>query len=243
MDIKSTKNYKMFKTIDGNRGLNRKYLSRLSESISNNNLLALNPIIVNKNMEVLDGQHRLKAAEIMGIDIYYVVSDNGGLPEVQMLNSNVRGWTITDFLNSHLRLHKKDYKILKDFSEKNGISISNSLRLLTGGFRKDYRETEVLTDFRNGDFKVTHLNYANDFAKKLRDVSKYIEQGTERDRNFIIALTKVYLSGITHETLMEKFEKTKERLHRNSNVKEYVRDLEDILSWKSRNILRLKKGY
>ena len=232
----------MFKTIDGNRVLNRKYLSRLTESISNDNLLSCNPIIVNKNFEVLDGQHRLKVAEIMGIDIFYTVSPTGNIREVQMLNSNVRGWTMADFLNSHLKMNKKEYKILKEFSEKNGISVSSSIRILTGGFRKTYSETEALSDFRDGSFKVTQFEYGNEFAKKLQQVSKYLEDRIYTDRNFLIALQKTYDSGFLHQDLMTNFERVHTNIIRSSRVKDYIRQLEDVLSFGRKKVLRVMKG-
>ena len=57
-----TKDLSIFKIIDGNRIPNLSHIRRISGSIKQNGVL-MNPIIVNKSFEVIDGQHRLAAAK------------------------------------------------------------------------------------------------------------------------------------------------------------------------------------
>lgn len=240
--VQSTTNYGKFRKVRGNRVINRRYLSKLAESIQENNLLPQNPIIVNERMQVLDGQHRLKIAKLLSFPIHYTVVKTGSLKEVQMLNTNVRQWTANDFLESYVSLGNKDYIQLKEFSESNDISIANSLALLTGGNYSGYGQRQRLEDFRSGDFKANHKEYANKFAKKLVDVSKYLEEGVVNHREFIKALEKTYTSGYTHDYLMEKLKKSKARIKRSVNFKEYIRDLEDVISFRTRSIKRILKG-
>ena len=75
--MKKTKDYSQFKYLPGNRDLVLNHVDRLVKSISKNNLLKNNPIMINKQGYILDGQHRLQAAEELGVDIYYNVLDGG----------------------------------------------------------------------------------------------------------------------------------------------------------------------
>lgn len=240
--IQKTNNYGKFKTIRGNRGINRKYLTKLAESIKDNNLLPSNPIIVNERMQVIDGQHRLKVAEMLGIDIYYTVVATGSLSDVQMLNTNIRQWTLGDFLESYIAIGRDDYSELKNFSENYGVSISNSMIVLTGGYYANTTKYRLLDSFRDGDFKITQKEYAEKFIKKLSQISKYLEDRVDKDREFLKALEKTYRSGVTQEHLLDKFEKSGKRIRRSSGFKEYIREIEDVISYRSAVVVRIPKN-
>ena len=77
MKVEETTDYKQFKKVKGNRGYAQRHLKNLVSSIAQNNLLQYSPIIVNDKMEVIDGQHRLAAAQSLGLPIYYVVAGDG----------------------------------------------------------------------------------------------------------------------------------------------------------------------
>ncbi|MEK6878376.1 MAG: ParB/Srx family N-terminal domain-containing protein, partial [Nanoarchaeota archaeon] len=74
MKIEKTTDYKMFKKLKGNRNIYKPHLNGLIQSIQEENLLQYNPITINSDMEIVDGQHRLEAAKILKLDIYYLVN-------------------------------------------------------------------------------------------------------------------------------------------------------------------------
>lgn len=240
LNIQETTNYGKFKTIRGNRPLNRKYLTRLAESIRENNMLPENPIMVNSEMKVIDGQHRLKVAEILNIPIYYIVLQTGSLREVQQLNTNVRGWTTKNFLDSYIAIGREDYEYLSEFSEKNDISLSNSMMILTGGYQAS-KKGKLFEQFKIGDFKVTQKEYAENFAKKINELARYLENGVKNDRDFVKALERVYRS-VRQEKLITKFKLSGTIISKHGTEKDYIREFEDVLSWKSKTILRLGRA-
>lgn len=239
LKIEQTTNYGKFKTLRGNRPVNEKYLSKLAKSIQSNNMLPENPILVNRQMMVIDGQHRLQVAEMLSIPVYYIVLKTGGLREVQQLNTNVRGWTTKNFLESYIALGKKDYEILKDFSERNNISLANAMMILNGGNFAAKRK-EVLEAFRNGDYKITQPGYAKAFVKKLNEVSKFLDSNVRNDRNFIRALETAYKT-VSHDKLMEKFVSSGRKVELQATTMAYVRELENVLSYKTKYIKRIGK--
>ena len=71
-----TTDYKKFKIIQGNRALREFHVEYLKKSIMKDNLLYLNPILVNSDYYVFDGQHRLKVAEDLNLPIFYTINAN-----------------------------------------------------------------------------------------------------------------------------------------------------------------------
>ena len=69
------KNYTKFTLLDDNRDINDVHVEALAKSMKKSGQLM--PIIVNENLEVLDGQHRLKACELLGLPVAYVVNIGG----------------------------------------------------------------------------------------------------------------------------------------------------------------------
>jgi ParB-like chromosome segregation protein Spo0J len=62
----------IFKHIKGNRIPNLKHVRRLVDSIKKYGMKC-NPILVNEQMEVIDGQHRLLAAKETNSFVYYII--------------------------------------------------------------------------------------------------------------------------------------------------------------------------
>lgn len=69
--MKETKDYNIFKKHPNNREIFHANLEKIKRSIQIKNLLEYRPIIVDKKMQVIDGQHRLEAARQLGVPIYY----------------------------------------------------------------------------------------------------------------------------------------------------------------------------
>ena len=73
MEVRSTKNYDLFKYLPENRAIHKSHVKKLEDSIRQQNLLSVNPIVLDKNMFILDGQHRLEACKNMDIPVFYTV--------------------------------------------------------------------------------------------------------------------------------------------------------------------------
>jgi hypothetical protein len=231
MTIEKTTDYKKFTVLDGNRPIYKGHLSRLTNSIRENNLLRYNPILVNDKYEVIDGQHRLQVAKQLKLEVFYTIIPGGNLSEVQLLNTNNRNWSTQDFLDSYVKRGFKEYRYLQKFSEENNISVSNCLGLLTGGFTHYNGNKEKMLSFRTGDFVATHKEYGEDIAAKLEEMDKYLEVDVRNDRDFLKGLEKAYKT-IKHEDLMEKLVASGWKINRNVSARDYLRRIEDIVNYK-----------
>lgn len=226
--IKQTSNYNQFKLIEGNRNIDRGHLNRLITSITKRNLLAQNPIMVNEKMQVIDGQHRLKAAASLQVPIYYIVVNKLSLQDVQLLNHAMRAWKLEDFLKSFVTLELEEYKTFKDFIEKYDLPVSVGTKLLA----PELSSHAGLEAFRSGNLEITNLAEAEKYGEWLTDIRKYAP-GLYRATRFIEAVMMMFrLDNYDHERMKEKLimaGEVKPQISRH----DYLRELERIYNWKA----------
>jgi hypothetical protein len=237
--MKKTKKYDRFNFLEGNRNIYPAHLRKLIKSISEDNRLKENPIIVSKNLSVIDGQHRLKAAEALGVSVYYVIADDASIETVIRMQTQ-KSWSAKDFIKSHMKYGSGDYEILWDFIDYYHLPINVSMNLLSGGKAKETGGS-LTTKLRDGSFKVTSLKQAEEFAEKYNDIYNRIKKPFARNRDFIIALKTIMKSdNYRHETMLRKLDVYSSRLTNTPSYLEYARQLEEIYNTKSRgNKVRL----
>ncbi len=226
MNAIKTVDYGLFKTVLGNRVLNESHVKRLMDSIRIKNLLEKNPVIVNKNFDVIDGQHRLEAATRLETPIYYVVEDDASLKEVQLLNANSRAWHMEDYLESFISNGNKNYQILKDFKNHYGLNFSVAISLLAD----QSKTVTLLRAFREGNFEVIDLGKADEEAKALLSLKPYVEHNAWRGKDFVSAVKRVW-DKIDPDVFLEKASKREEKFRRRNTVKDYLRDFEDTYNY------------
>jgi hypothetical protein len=234
--IYSTTNYSLFKKILGNRETVHGHVKSLLESIAEDNMLEYFPIIVNENMEIIDGQHRLEAAKQLGLPIYYEIKHNAGINTVKLANTNMWGWKIADYVEQYIKLGNENYILLQNFCNKYGISISIGMLLMRGN-RNSVGDLDKL---KKGNFKVSNLKRAEDMAEKIIEMKPYLEKGVWKDREFVIAMFNI-IGKVKFEVLLEKLKIAKVRPHSRVLIREYMRDFEDIYNFRLRKIVNFFK--
>lgn len=170
MSVLRTKDYEMFKKSSANRDINEFNVKQLMKSISVKNLLDERPILVDKEMRVMDGQNRLEAARRLNIEIAYSVCENIMDEDIILLNANQKNWQLTDYLNYYVKKSNTQYVTLNDFLEKNKLSIMQMRALMNEGekFSDKFKKGEF-TFPKNGQFSKVAMRLEN-----LRFVQEYI---------------------------------------------------------------------
>lgn len=152
MKVVSTNNYGQFKLRNDNRknGIIEKHVLALMESIKKKNRLYLFPIKVNRDWEVMDGQHRLEAAKRLGVEIFYV--QDATLEAADIIDMN-RGkqWLIGDYLNFYVKNGFVEYQKLEKFLLEKDLTLRVALRIFCGGSR------EAQTKFKDGEFVMPEV--------------------------------------------------------------------------------------
>lgn len=235
LSIKSTTNYDMLKIIDGNRTINKTHVKKLMHSIQNENLLKYQPIVVNEKLEVIDGQHRLEAAKNLGIPIWYTVVEGLNLIDVQVLNENMKTWSLRDFAESYKKIGYKDYAVLLSFCDKYKLPFSVAVPLLSeteirSGAGNNYSYPSII---RSGEFKLVNLKKAEQVADKIKEVGGLLPKSIWRSREFIRALLYAYKCGIKHDVLITRLKANKKDIPRGYDYRQYLFVLEDIYNYKA----------
>ena len=168
--VYSTTEYSKFKKLRGNRAINELHVRRLVEAIKEKDLQI--PIIVDQDMNVLDGQHRLDAYKIVGNPIFYIVKDRFVLQDVRNVNSVARKWTLTEYLMSYCKLGKKDYQLLEWFHRTYEFGIAECVAMLNG---KGYTNVAILKEFRKGDFVIDDLEQGKTWARNINACGEYFQ--------------------------------------------------------------------
>jgi hypothetical protein len=227
--VQKTRNYKMFKFREDNRAVNPGHLRNITESIRAKNMLEVRPILVNEKMEVIDGQNRLKAAEALGVEIYYEVKKDIQPEDMLILNIS-KSWGIGDFFNYWLKNGNPEYIKLNKFMHEHGINLKITLPLVIG------QTHEKMDDFKKGKFIYNTLDIDKEFdickdtialIKKVQGFSAYT--GGPR---FWKALLKV----IKHPNFdavkwMNNLEKLIGKMGPRANEKMYVELFCSIYNW------------
>lgn len=231
MKIYHTKAYNIFKNIIGNRGLNQSKIKRIIKDISSGtDMLKYCPIIVDNNMRVIDGQHRLSVAKKLHSDIYYVIiNDKVSLYQIARMNSATERWNGGDFLKCYIETGSKDYKILDAFVQKYKFNINTSVALLSKG-TPTYGGDEMKNLFESGAFKVKELEK----AEKIADlVIRFSSFHYHNSREFIRAIYKLMNANkCDFNRLVKNFKEGEKMLDGPATYKQYIVKLEEIYNRK-----------
>ena len=248
--VYKTSDLSIFKQIDGNRVPNLQHIRRLSDSISNYGMKC-NPIIVNQNYEVIDGQHRLMAAKESNSFVYYIIANGYSLSEVHTLNLNQKNWTKKDFMDGYANMGVGSYVKLKKFSEKNDdftfndcismcTNTSATAPSLARKYRADRKDSSNQTEvFEEGTWVGRDFELAQDWANKIRMIKPYYN-GYNRS---IFVGTMIMLFQNENFDLNEFMHKVRLQptaLVDCANREQYKTLIEDIYNYRSRNKVSLK---
>lgn len=233
IQVHQTKDYALFKNVDGNRQINDLHKKRLKKSMEEKYLI--NPIIVNEKHEIIDGQHRFQSAKELGYPIYYLQIEGYSLGDVQRMNQNAKNWTSLDFLDAYCDLGYDSYLRFRDFLEQYDFPFSVSLSIAIGtGYSRDHTN-----DFMDGKWEFTDQFYAEDRATKITALKAYTPLYNQRF--FVYALLTLFKKQeFEYSQFMQKLSYQQAVLVKCSTVTQYITLIEEIYNFKSRNKVNLR---
>ena len=165
------KDFSKFKILERNRDTSKAHVNKLIGSLQEPRG-QVEPITINEKWEVVNGQHRLEAAEDGGLDHVIVIMSYGAtIKDVIVMNTTQKRWIFWDFLKCHSHesaSNSAEYQKLKKFLKDYPISHKAALWLLTGN-NHDYG----MEDFEAGTLKIIHLEEAQKQGDLLRKVKGF----------------------------------------------------------------------
>ena len=232
--VNETTDYSIFRNLDGNRAVKDSHVRRLVEAIRKNDMKL--PLIVNKNMEVLDGQHTLEAKKILKKTVQYIIREKLNIQDVRKVNSSQDKWSNTDYLMSYYKLGNKEYALLEWFVREHKLGIMFSVSILQG---KVNLGIAASVRFKEGKFKVTNLENANIWAKRIYEVSDYFEYW--KDQRFLRAIVTCFMiPEFDYKLFINKLKNKSGKLRKQASRNDYIVNIERLYNYNTNPKNRIK---
>jgi hypothetical protein len=233
-EVNTTEDYFLFKSIDGNRKLDRLLIKQLSKSISENYLFTI--ITVNEKYEIIDGQHRFEVIKELKLPLNYIICHGYGLKEVHILNKISKKWNSDDYMNGYADMGMEDYIIYRNFKKKYKFGHDETMAMLSG---VNSGNSKLLYDFRGGNFKIHKLDTAIEEAEKIWSLS-YLYEGFKR-RCFIYSLLFLFdNANFNFDEFVCKLKLQRSKLTDCVDTKQYLSLIEEIYNYKRREKINLR---
>lgn len=230
--VLKTNKYSKFKLHFKNRKINLTKVTKLADAIAKNNLLPYFPIVVNKQFEILDGQHRFEAAKSVKQDVYYIISGNNyHIEDVPGSNNFQSQWKLIDYVNYYAADGKDAYVKLLNLSKKYGINIGHVANI--------HNVENINSSIRNGTFEFSDYDEVVDILKQARSIGIEYNFKHWNQRPFLRALNYIVgVKGFNKLRMMQKLTTHKDLLVKCYTAEDYTKVLETIYNYNSTEILR-----
>lgn len=204
--IYKTKDYNIFKTLHGNRGISDTRVKKIISSINAVGYVS-SPLLCNEKLEIIDGQGRFTALKKLGLPVEFYVVPGLTIRECISLNINQENWKVIDFIESYATQGNQNYKYLLELTKRYpGMPI----RVLTYAIDGVIQNEKVI---REGGIKCTAADY--DRAAKALD---YISSFNDLLHNapnmtgvltwyYIVLLFTFNLPGIDNDEMYKRVQK------------------------------------
>jgi len=222
-----TTNFNLFKLQSKNRKLIEKNVFHIIKSIEQHGFFEAKPIIVDENMIVIDGQHRLEACKRTNTPVNYSIV-NGNADELMIsLNMAQAQWKLEDYINLYAKNGIECYKEVLAVHEKYKFTISTCIEVVILNFKSNHMR-------RGHEFTMNPKRY--ELAEYLNNCKPYVSY--YGSKNFAIAVN-VLLHKTTQQQQQKVFDKIPS-IKQQISFKEYLLVFENIINRYKKNDLSVK---
>jgi hypothetical protein len=227
--IFQTKNYDQFKYRADNRPVDASNVHKLVKSFEVMGQKI--PIKVDSSMNVLDGQHRLKACVQLKIPVIFIIDDEDmTTSEIAQLQATTKKWTYEDYAHSFANDENLvDYRLYNNFCSVYSEFPHSTAILMLGNQRTAGGNADQV--FKSGKFKIKSFAKAKHIAETLRKMSIYYKNYNRK--GFVSSIiVMMNHKDYSEERLFRKLPKRCKEIHDFSKTEDYLDTLQDIYNWK-----------
>jgi hypothetical protein len=235
VNIYFTREYGQFKWLKGNCELNEAKIKKIINSIKNGvNILKYAPIIVNKNMEIIDGQHRFMVSKQLKENVWYVIQDEADLSIVPAINSNSSNWSKMDYLNSYCDMGKQPYLLVRDLLDYYpGLNVSAASTMIHAGTMHNQEAKEL---FKDGLITSDHYDFTLQILNLLVDFKPFTQNPFSS--RFVMVMCSLYNNGkYDHGHMIAKLQESKRMIEHVNTPKNIITEMESIYNHKMKSRL------
>lgn len=234
--ILETKDYGMFKHLEGNRTDAPIRGEKIIASIKKVGYI-LSPIAVNEKYEVIDGQGRLYAVERLKLPVHYYVVPGADINECISMNIYGTKWKIHDYVESYATRGNKNYIYYQRIDDQ---FPNFGLQTKMYALKLNQLQSSAKDEMIGGKLIITEEEY-----KEAKKRLQYLNNLTEKTNGvagskakFQIAIIFIYSyyssEQVDKNRLINKIEMMNGEIPAVATTKGALRALSDIYNYRSR---------
>lgn len=235
--IETTTDYALFKPHGEQQPMQPAHVKRLVKSMSDYGFIAANPIHVYKDgkfFRVIDGHHRLRAAQTLGIPIFFIVGTKEDAPLIAVKNWAVRKWSSNAFIHMYASRGIPSYVKLVSYI-KRGLPTQYAIGLLSDETTAGRNQNDAI---RNGTFKIKNAEYAERTIHIIDRISPMNPEASSS--NFIAAIiVLIRLDEFSESILISRIEANPRFLVKCATREQMLEQIEDIYNFRAREKINL----
>jgi hypothetical protein len=186
-EIFETKDYSIFKFREDNRLVNANHVKKLSNRMKEKGWLSSSLVTINGSGDVIDGQHRVKAAMSVNCPIRYKVTRGAGTDEMTEMNTLQKNWSPFDHLHKFVTRGNINYIKFNDFVKEFPMFKYTEISM----FLNNNQSTISRHTFEGGEYVVKSVKIGREWANNILQVKPYFEKYYNR-AIFVRAMIKIF---------------------------------------------------
>jgi len=231
-----TKDYSTFKFDKENRTIIPSHVKSLSKSMLTNGWVKGSYVVVNKENAIIDGQHRVLAAEIAKVFVEYVVEAKATGENIRLLNTDTKNWNIITHLEYHVKQGNQSYILLDRFMKNFPSLKPTECTMLV----KNSTSSASRGEFERGEFVVRDMKIAYDWGHKIMSLKPYFERGYNK-AIFVRAMVRVLIKPIFNfEEFLHRVKLRPKSIVMCGTVEQYLEMTEDIYNYRRSDKVNLR---
>lgn len=225
--IWSSNQYEKFNLSKFNR--DPSHYKKVKDSVEANDYTMYQPILVDKYMNVVDGQNRFLACQELGYPIYFIVSKEIHIYAAADINQASKNWSAMDYTRHYAERGRESYITLLDYCARYGqrVSVVASFGKLSDGARS------VSHNIKKGTFEFREDIDIETFFKHMEVFKPYYDFATKE--KFVKAALKLYLHpNYIEETMVTKLKQNSSIVREQSKVGDMAEELVKLYNFSKR---------
>lgn len=231
-----TRDYAKFRILIDNRDTSRSHINKLKEAMRRKpQILEAEKILVNENMEIIDGQHRFYAGMELDMEIPYIMMPGLTIDDARRMNMLQRRWTFDDYARSYAKVGNPSYVLFLKLREEYSLIKNQTIVMYMLG----HQSHDLTSAFRTGEFVMEQEeDDVREMLVKATQVAEIIQ--VPFSHSLAVALLDMLKNeDFNFEHFITNLEKKPETITRGGIIREYMRQIEDVYNFHAKTLTRL----